>query len=45
MGHPLQESETSEKLDKELVADQAVWELQGISQTGGRGDSKDPGGM
>ena len=32
----LQESETSKKSDRELVADQAVWELQRISQTGRR---------
>ena len=41
----LQESETSTKTDKELVADRAEWDLQGISQTGGSGNRKDPGGM
>ena len=41
----LQESDTSEKSDKELVADRAEWDLQGISQTGGSGNRKDPGGM
>ena len=41
----LQESDTSEKSDKELVADRAEWDLQGISQTGGSGNRKNPGGM
>ena len=35
-------SDTSEKSNKELVADQAVWELRGINQTGSSRDRKDP---
>ena len=41
----LKESQTSEKSDRELVPDQAAWQLRGISQTGSSGDCKDPGGM
>lgn len=38
-------SDSDEKSDRELVADQAVWELRGFSQTGSSGDLEDSGGM
>ena len=38
-------SDSDEKSDRELVADQAVQELRGFSPTGSSGDLEDSGGM